>query len=125
MVFTISACTAIGTAVAAVATSLVILADADRGDHALALADIDDAYAARAASRDANAVDRAADQGAGVGDQHDLLALLDREGGHALPALGEIHQLDTFAAAAGDTVLVSRRALAEARRGHGEHELFL
>src|SRR5471032_693494 len=103
MVFAISACAAVGTPVA---VRLVVLADADRGDNALALADIDDAHAARTTPRNTNAVDRTADQRAGVGDQHDLLALLDRECRNDLSALGEIHQLDAFAAAAGDAVLV-------------------
>src|SRR5277367_980032 len=113
MVLTISACATIG---AAVAVRLIVLADADRRDHA---------HAACSASRDANAGDRAADQSATIGDQHDLLALLDRECRDHLSALGEVHELHALTAAAGNTVLVGGSALAEAGRGHGEHEFFL
>src|SRR5689334_20704059 len=89
----------------------VVLADADGRDHALALADVDDAHAARCAARDANSVDRTADQGAAVRDQHDLVALAHREGRDYLAAIGQAHQLDAFAAAAGHAVLVGRSAL--------------
>ena len=65
-----------------------------------------------------------ADQLAAVGDQHDLVALLDREGGHQpAVALVDDHGDDAFAAAAGDAVVVGRGALAEAALGHGQHVL--
>ena len=46
-------------------------------------------------------------------------------GRHDLSAPGQAHQLHALAAAAGHPVLVGRGALAEARRGDGEHELLL
>src|SRR5205814_3941336 len=109
--------------VAVAAAVRVVLADADRRDHALALADIDDAHAARRSSRDANSVDRTTDQRAAVGDQHDLVALAHRESRDDLAAVGQAHQLDALAAAAGHAILVGRGPLAEAGRGRGKHEL--
>src|SRR5471032_2119267 len=109
----------------AVAGGLVVFADSDGGNDALAFAYTDDANAARGAPRNADTVDRTADQRAAVGHQHDLVVLQHREGRHDLTALGEVHQLDALAAAAGDPVLVGRGALAETRRSHGQHELFL
>ena len=50
-------------------------------DHALAFGGVEDDHALGRAAGDADAVDRAADQLAAVGHQHDLVALLDREGG--------------------------------------------
>src|SRR6476646_10128547 len=100
---------------AAVAVRGVVLADADRRHDTLAFADVHDAHAARAASGDAHSVDRTADQGSAVGDQHDLIALQHGERRHDLSALGEIHQLHALAAAAGHTIFERRRALAEAR----------
>ena len=69
----------------------------------------------RAPARNADAVDRAADELAAVGDQHDLVGFLDRERGHqpsglpadllgALVALEHVHGDDAFAAAIGDAV---------------------
>src|ERR1700692_111552 len=59
------------------------------------------------AAGDADAVDRAADQLAAVGHQHDLIALLDRERRHQAAVLfGDRHGDDAFAAAAGGAVLV-------------------
>src|SRR5437879_4579630 len=108
MVFTIS-----------VAVARIVLANANRRHDAFALTDIDDAHTAGGAAGDADAIDRAADQRAAVGDQHDLVALQHREGGHdlATPCLAgspEAHQLHALAAASGHPVLVSRGALAEA-----------
>src|SRR5713226_86907 len=94
----------------AVSVASIVLADAHGGDHALALAHIDDAHAARGASRDANSVHRTADQRATIGHQHDLVAVLHREGRHDLAAPGHVHQLDALAAAAGHSILVGRGA---------------
>src|SRR6187402_3226867 len=115
MVFAISVAVAVG----------IVLADADRRDDTLAFAHVDDANAARRPARDADAVDRTADQGAAVGHQHDLVAAAHREGRDDLSAVGQAHELDAFAAAAGDAVLVGRGPLAEPGRGDREHELLL
>src|SRR5262249_12277011 len=109
----------------AVPVAAIVLADAHRRDHALALADIDDAHAAGGATGDANSVHRTADQRAAIGHQHDLVAVAHRESRHDLAASRQAHELDAFAAAAGHPVLIGRGALAEARRGDREHELFL
>ena len=81
-------------------------------------------HALRAAADDADVVDRHADDLAAVGDQHDLVAVLDREGGdqRAVP-LVDRHGDDAFAAAPGDPVLVGRRALAVAVLRDGQDEL--
>src|SRR5438876_3865158 len=80
---------------------------------------------------DADAFDARADELAAVGDQHELVPVLDRERGDQLArflpgravALAHIHGDDTFSAAAGDAVFVRRRALAVAALGDREHEL--
>src|SRR5215472_6117813 len=93
-------------------------------DHALALGGVEHDHALGGAAGDADAVDRTADQLTAIGDQHDLVALLDRErGDDAAVALGHVHRDDAFAAAAGGAVLVGRAALAEAVLRDGEHEL--
>src|SRR5258708_31896184 len=120
MAFTAAVSIAVSIAVAG-----IVLADAHGGDHALALAHIDDAYAAGGASRNANSVDRTADQRSTIGHQHDLVAVQHRERRHDLAAPGKAHQFDALAAASGHPIFVSRSALAEARRGDGEHELLL
>src|SRR5687768_3792767 len=98
-------------AIAVAVAAGVILADADRGDHALAFAHVDDAHAARGTSRDANSVHRTADQGAAVRHQHDLVAVGDTDRGDDPAAVRQPHQLDALAAASGDPVLVGRGAL--------------
>src|SRR2546421_302663 len=104
----------------AIAVAGVVLAGAYGRDHTLALADIDNAYAAGGASRYADSVHRTADQRSTVGHQHDLVVVRDRERRHDLAALGQAHQLDALAAASRHPILVSRGALAEARRGDSE-----
>src|SRR5580692_9406153 len=92
--------------------------------HLLAIAGREHDDALRRAAGDADAVDRAADQLAAVGDQHDLVGLLDRErGDDAAVLFGDRHGDDAFAAAAGGAVLVGRGALAEAFFGNRQHEL--
>src|ERR1044072_5027074 len=83
----------------------IVLADAHSGHHALALAHVDDAYAARAASGNANSIHRTADQRAAVGHQDDLVVVQHGEARAPPPAPGEAHQLDALAAAAGHPVL--------------------
>src|SRR5260370_30473787 len=96
----------------AVPVARVVLANADRRYDAFALTDIDDAHTPCGTAGDADAIDRAADQCAAVGDQHDLVALQHREGRHdlATPSLigsPEAHQLHAPAPAARHPVLVS------------------
>src|SRR5712671_7226660 len=98
-------------AAVSIAVAGIVLADAHGGDHALALAHVDDAHAAGGASRDANSIHRTADQRPTVGHQHDLVSAQHRERRHDLAALGEAHQFDALAAAAGHPILVGRGAL--------------
>ena len=67
-----------------------------------------------------------ADQLAAIGDQHDLVALLDREGRHQ-PAVAVVdrHGADALAAAAGDAEFVGRGALAVAVLRQREDELLV
>ena len=69
-------------------------------------------------------VDAAADDLAAVGHQHDLVVMLDREGGDERPvALVDRHRHDAFAAAPGDPVFERRGALAVAIGRDGQDEL--
>src|SRR5271156_2203889 len=78
----------------------------DRGDTlAFTRREHDDAL--RRAPRDTDAVDGASNQLTAVGDQHDLIALLDGERSDQPAVLfRDRHGDDTFAAAAGGAVLV-------------------
>src|SRR5580692_4517468 len=88
-------------------TLLAFLAQPLHRRHLLALAGREHDDALRRTAGDADAVHRAADQLAAVGDQHDLVAFLDRERRHQAAVLfGDRHGDDTFAAAAGGAVLV-------------------
>src|SRR5262245_57170984 len=92
-----------------------LVGQADDRDDLLALLHLEQHHALGAAAGDADVVDRAADELAAVGDQHDLVAVAHREGGDDLAvALGHLDAGDAGAAAAGDAVLVGRAALAEA-----------
>src|SRR5690349_14124778 len=121
---------AVAVAVAVAVFTAIVLADTHGRHHPLAFADIDDAYAAGGAARNANSVHRTADQRAAIGNQHDLIVVEHGERRHdrsapTLANFGEAHQLHALTAAAGHAIFVGRGALAEARRGHGEHELLL
>src|SRR5215510_14247638 len=116
---------AVARAIAVTVFAAIVLADSHGRHHPLTLADIDDAYAAGGAARNANSIHRTADQRAAVGHQHDLIVVEHRERRHDSSTFGEAHQLHALTAAAGYTIFVGRGALAEARRGHGEHELLL
>ena len=78
----------------------------DRHD-ALVFGGVEHDHALRAAAGDTDAVDRAADELAAVGDKHDLVALLDGEGRDER-AVARIHRHgdDAFAAASGGAVFV-------------------
>ena len=81
-------------------------------------------HALRDAPSDADALDRTADQLSAIGDEHDLVGLLDRErGDERTVALVDHHGDDPFAAAPGDTVLVGRGPLAVAVFRDGQDEL--
>src|SRR6266508_1432691 len=100
------------------------LADPLDRHHALVLGGGEHDHALGRAPGDADAVDRAADELAAVGDQHDLVGLLHREGrDHAAGLTGQRHGDDAFAAAAGGAVLVGRVALAEAALRQRQDEL--
>src|SRR5215471_17138015 len=114
---------AVARAIAVAVLAAIVLADSHGRHDPLALADIDDAYAAGGAARNANSIHRTADQRTAVGHQHDLIVVEHRERRHDGSSSGEAHQLHALAAAARHAILVGRGALAEAGRGHGEHEL--
>src|ERR1700688_5108458 len=99
---------------AVLAVLLALLGESLDRRHALAFGGREHDDALGRAAGDADAVDRAADQLAAVGDQHDLVAFLDRErGDDAAVLFGDRHRDDAFAAAAGGAVFVGRGALAE------------
>src|SRR5262249_52687402 len=103
-----------------------VLRHALDGDDLLAFLGLEYAHALRVAAGNAHVVHRHADELAGVGDQHDLVALLDgkRRNERAVARVDD-HGADTFAAAAGDAVVVGRGPLAETAIGYGEHELLV
>src|SRR5712691_3368047 len=90
------------------------LVDALDRDHALAFGGVEHDHALRGAPGDADAFDAGADELAAVGDQHELVVVLDRERGDQLAgllpdaavALAHVHGDDAFAAAASDAILV-------------------
>src|SRR5215470_12536680 len=110
---------------------LALFADALDRDHAFGFGGVEHDHALGRAPGDADALDAGANELAAVGDQHDLVAVLDRERGDQLAgllpdgavALAHVHGDDAFAAAAGDPVLVGRGTLAVAALGNGQHEL--
>src|SRR5712671_6792260 len=63
---------------------LAVLADALDRDHALAFRGIEHDHALGRAPGNADAFDARADELAAVGDQHELIAILDRERGDQL-----------------------------------------
>src|SRR6516164_2667910 len=113
------------------AVLVAFLADALDRHHPLALRGVEHDHTLGRAPGDADAFDARADELAAVGDQHELVPLLDREGRDQLAgflpdravALAHIHGDDTFSAATGDAIFVGRRALAVAALGDREHEL--
>src|SRR5262249_33123254 len=101
----------------------VVCEPLDRGDT-FAFSGGEDDNALCGTAGDTDAVNRAADELATVGDQHDLIAFLDRKGRDQPAVLfGDRHGDDTFAAASGGAVLVGGGALAEALFRNREHEL--
>src|SRR6185437_12564701 len=99
--------------------------DALDGHDALILLDPENGHAAGAASLDAHACHRHADDLALIADQHQVVALFHRERSHdgvVLPA--HVEGYDARTAASGDAIFVGTGALAETAFGDGEHELF-
>src|SRR5581483_6320211 len=113
---------------------LVFFGDAlDRNDL-LVFGGIEHDHALRRATGDTDPAHLGANELAGVGDKHDLVGFLDREGRdepadllldlfRALLSFPDIHRDDAFAAAAGDPVLVGRGALAVAALRNGQNKL--
>src|SRR5262245_13639886 len=105
--------------------SLVFIARQTGHRHdPLVLADLHQAHALRVAADRRHAGDAHANHLAGVGHQHDLIALGDLDDGdHAAVALAGLDGDDALAAAVLLAVVVERRALAVAALGHGQHGL--
>ena len=90
----------------------------------LAVAQLEDDHALGAAAGDADIVDRATDHLAAIGDQHELIVMLDREGRRDAAVLRRgLDVDDARAAAAGDAVFVSRTTLSVALFRRGQNEL--
>ena len=107
-----------------VALRVARLAKAGRRDHLLTFRRAEQGYTGGAAAGNPHIVDRAADQGAAVGDKHDLVGRLHRAGcDHHVASLVDVDIYDARATAVGDAVFVGRGALAEAVRRDGENEL--
>src|SRR5262249_29631382 len=103
---------------------LGLLADMLDRDHVLVLGGVEYDHALGGAAGDADVLDRAADELALVGDQHDLVGILHREGGDELAvAAVDAHGDDAFTAATGGAVLERRGPLAVAVLRDGQHEL--
>ncbi len=84
----------------------------------------EDGYALSIPRCNTNLRDGHPDQLTGVGDQQDLVAVIDREGAHQLAAaLGQILGGQALAAATGAAIVVGAGALAEAFRRHRQQDL--
>src|SRR4030095_1599419 len=87
------------------AVLVALFADALDRDHALAFRGIEHDHALGRAAGNADALNACADELAAVGDQHDLILVLDRErGDHAARLGGHRHGDDPFSTAACGTV---------------------
>src|SRR5690242_911280 len=110
----------------AVPVAVLFLADVLDRDDVFVIGGVEHDHALGRAAGDADALDRAADQLALVGDQHDLVGVFHRERGHQIAvAVVDARGDDAFAAAARGAVLVGRGPLAVAVHGDGEHDLLL
>src|SRR5262245_28993947 len=113
------------------AVLLAFLADALDRHHALVVGRVEHDHALGRAPGDTDAFDAGADELSAVGDQHQLVAVLDRERGDQLAGLlpdcavtlAHVHRHDAFAAAAGDPIFVGRGPLAVSALRDREHEL--
>src|SRR5437016_6109139 len=87
------------------AVVLAFLADALDRHHLLILVGVEHDHALGRAAGDADALDAGADELAAVGDQHDLVGVLDRERPDDAAGLGcDRHGDNAFAAAPGGAV---------------------
>src|SRR5262245_52358689 len=101
--------------------ALARLADALGGDDLLALGAAEDGDTLRGAAGDADIGDGTADHLSLIGDEHDLVRVLDRKKPHDIAvSLRGVDRDDTLPAPAGDAVFISRAALAEAALRHRE-----
>ncbi len=115
-----------GTALAIAVLAGFFFADAFDTDDLFALSRIEDDDALRAATGDADAFDRTADQLAAIGHQHDSIAIFDRHGGDERAVTrSDRHGDNAFAAAPGDAIFVRGGALAIAIGGDGQNNLLL
>src|SRR5215467_14673115 len=106
------------------AVLITVLADALDRDHALAFRGIEHDHALGRAAGNADALDARADKLAPTRDQHDLVLVLNGRRGDDRPGLASYcHGDNPFAAAAGGTVFVGRRAFPVAALGDRKHEL--
>src|SRR4030081_1187772 len=103
---------------------LGVLANVLDGHHMLVFGGIEYDDALGRAAGNPDTLDRATDQLTLVGDQHDLVTVLDRERRHQLAvAAVHGHRDDSLAAAPRGPVLERRRALAIAVFADGQNEL--
>ena len=92
-------------------------------DDPFAVADLEHDNAGAAAPRDADVVHRHADHHAGIGHQHQLIVVPDREHrDNRVAAAAQIHVVEPLPAAPGDAVVIGRAAHAEALFGDAQHE---
>src|SRR6185437_11196890 len=90
---------------------------------ALALVDFEHSHTTAAPPPDADIVDRNADELPEIGDQHDLVVVIDREDrDRRTLSTARIVVLAALRAAAGDRIIIGRAALAEAFLGEYEHK---
>src|SRR5215467_4090481 len=106
------------------AVAVAVLGHALDGHDLLAFLGLEYPHALGVPSGDAHIVHRHADELAGVGDQHDLVALFHGKRGHQRTvALVHDHGDDAFAATAGAAVVVGGGSFPKAAIGHREHKL--
>src|SRR5436190_3882651 len=120
-----------GTPLPSLPVRIALFAEPFHRDDALGFRGVEHDHAAGLAALDADLGDAATDELAAVGDQHQLVLLLDRKradqaadlGAQRAVALAVVHGDDAFAAAAGGAVFERGGALAVAALGNRQHEL--
>src|SRR5207248_877421 len=105
---------------------LVTFVDLGDADYLLAIGDAEDGHALGVAAHHSDVADGGADHLALIGDEHQRLALVRREGGDdAAVALARVDVGDALTAAVGAAIFVRATALAIAVHGDREDELLL